>query len=259
MKTQSRVLSLFALLSACLVMGHFKFPALNRYEIASKQCVLVDVAEGYGSGVCIRRTDPSGQVKWFVWTAAHVVGSDFSPKVEIYNRRAEHVSFPARVIAINHELDAALLSVEGDLPRQPAEFSDSEPPRLGDNIFLIGSPHGPGFFNTVCFGQISRVGVNPEYPGWCWEYATDQVSANVFHGQSGGPVFNQSGEVLGLVVGGVGEHLDVYTTTREIRKWCASSGLGWALSGVSCPWMLSGSFNVPAISLDWDVPTGHSL
>jgi len=80
---------------------------------------------------------------------------------------------------------------------QPAIFRvESRPARLGENIAVIGYPL-PGVLSTepkATFGQVNSVaGMNNDY-------AVLQISAPVQPGNSGGPVFDEAGQVIGVVV-----------------------------------------------------------
>ena len=97
----------------------------------------------------------------------------------------------AKVIGSDPKTDLALLKVEGaDFPAVP--FA-AKPPRVGDWVIAVGNPFGLG--GTVTAGIVSArgrdIGSGP-YDDFI------QIDAPVNHGNSGGPAFNNAGEVVGV-------------------------------------------------------------
>jgi len=70
--------------------------------------------------------------------------------------------------------------------------------QVGESVFAIGSPYG--FFNTVTFGIISGLNVKMDFFGED-EIITIDAAGNP--GNSGGPVFDMRGRVIGILVGGI--------------------------------------------------------
>lgn len=79
-----------------------------------------------------------------------------------------------------------------------AKFADSDKIEIGDTVVLIGSPFGDTFFNTVTTGIIS--GLNRDVPYFGKELVLT-VDAAANSGNSGGPVFDMRGHIVGIVVG----------------------------------------------------------
>jgi len=75
--------------------------------------------------------------------------------------------------------------------------------RAGDQVFIMGSPLGFDYFNSVTLGIISaaRRGTNNDY-GLGWQVLF-QSDARAYPGNSGGPVFDLDGRVVGVLVAGV--------------------------------------------------------
>lgn len=77
--------------------------------------------------------------------------------------------------------------------------------RLGSDIFIIGSSLGSAHFNNITKGIISKLDLHledfgcPSYFGWSQLYNVDAAS---YPGNSGGPVFDLGGKVIGVLVGG---------------------------------------------------------
>jgi len=79
-------------------------------------------------------------------------------------------------------------------------FADSNNLNLGERIFIIGSPYGYDFFNTVTVGIISGLERDISFFG---EDPVITVDAASSPGNSGGPVFNMQGYIIGILVGGM--------------------------------------------------------
>ncbi len=78
------------------------------------------------------------------------------------------------------------------------ELADSSNLQLGDTAIIIGSPYGKSCFNTVTLGIISGLNRSISFFGTDGMITTDAASNP---GNSGGPVFNDKGEVIGIAVG----------------------------------------------------------
>jgi serine protease Do len=145
--------------------------------------------EGLGSGFIV---DKSG----IVLTNNHVVaGAD-----EVIVRLADNRHFTARVLGSDPPTDVAVVRIEkppGDL--QTVTLGDSDRVRVGDYVLAIGNPLGLG--QTVTMGIVSaknrvlgeKLGdIDPRYEDFI------QTDAAINQGNSGGPLFNFRGEVIGI-------------------------------------------------------------
>ncbi|MBT3559355.1 MAG: Do family serine endopeptidase [Rhodospirillales bacterium] len=125
----------------------------------------------------------------YVVTNNHVIqGAD-----EITVILHDDTQLEAEIIGFDPKTDLALLKVkfEGDLPA--AKFGDSDKSRVGDWIVAIGNPFGLG--GTVTAGIISARGRDIN-SGPYDEYI--QTDASINRGNSGGPMFNLDGDVVGI-------------------------------------------------------------
>ncbi|MCB1508193.1 MAG: Do family serine endopeptidase, partial [Hyphomicrobiaceae bacterium] len=100
---------------------------------------------------------------------------------------------PARLIGRDDKTDIALLQVESDEPLTPVEFGSSEELRVGDWVLAIGNPFGLG--GTVTLGIVSAM--NRDIGSGPYD-AFIQTDAAINRGNSGGPLFNMAGEVIGV-------------------------------------------------------------
>ncbi|MDA7947606.1 MAG: Do family serine endopeptidase [Hyphomicrobiaceae bacterium] len=98
-----------------------------------------------------------------------------------------------KIIGTDSKTDIALLQVKSDKPLKPLKFGDSTKMRTGDWVMAIGNPFGLG--GTVTLGIISakKRDINS---GPYDEFI--QTDAAINRGNSGGPLFNMDGEVIGL-------------------------------------------------------------
>jgi serine protease Do len=138
-----------------------------------------EVPRGIGSGFII-------SADGYVLTNAHVIeGAD-----EVYVTLTDKREFKAKVIGSDSRTDVALVKIEGNnLPRLP--IGDSSKIRVGEWVIAIGSPFG--FDNTVTAGVISAKA--RDVGDYVLMIQTD-VAVN--QGNSGGPLINLRGEVIGI-------------------------------------------------------------
>ena len=139
-------------------------------------------ATSLGSGFII---DPAG----FVVTNNHVIAN----ADEITVTLADDSRLKAKVIGRDAKTDLALLKVESKTPLHAVRFGDSDSTRVGDWVVAIGNPFGLG--GTVTAGIVSarhrNINAGP-YDDFI------QTDASINRGNSGGPMFNLNGEVIGV-------------------------------------------------------------
>jgi serine protease Do len=139
-------------------------------------------SQSLGSGFVI---DPSG----IVITNNHVVG-DANDIVVIFT---DGRKLKAKVIGKDSKVDVAVLKVESDKPLKTVKFGDSDKMRVGDGVMAVGNPFGLG--ETVTAGIISARNRNIDSGPYDDFLQTD---ASINKGNSGGPLFNLQGEVIGI-------------------------------------------------------------
>ncbi len=125
----------------------------------------------------------------FIVTNNHVIEGADEILIEFYNGRG---TLSAEVIGTDPNTDIALLKVE---PREAlpfVSFGDSDVMRVGDWVLAVGNPLGQGF--SVSAGIISARG--RELSGTYDDFI--QTDAAINRGNSGGPLFNMAGEVIGV-------------------------------------------------------------
>ncbi len=135
-----------------------------------------------GSGFVI---DPSG----IVITNNHVIG-DANDIVVIFT---DGRKLKAKIIGKDPKVDVAVLKVESDKPLKTVKFGDSDKMRVGDGVMAVGNPFGLG--ETVTAGIVSARNRNIDSGPYDDFLQTD---ASINKGNSGGPLFNLQGEVIGI-------------------------------------------------------------
>jgi serine protease Do len=138
--------------------------------------------QSLGSGFII---DPAG----IVVTNNHVIdGAD-----EITVTLQDGTSLKATLIGRDERTDIAVLSVKPEKPLPAVPFGDSDASRVGDWVLAIGNPFGLG--GTVTAGIVSARGRDINQGPYDNFIQTD---AAINRGNSGGPLFNMDGQVIGI-------------------------------------------------------------
>ena len=173
---------------------------------------------GLGSGVLV---SADGKIM----TASHVVQTADRVAVQFQDGKR----YPAHVVSSSVRADLALLQLD-QLPRtlSPAKLGNSDSLLVGSEIIVIGAPYGLGYTLTV--GHISgRHTEGGMVSGGQMELLQTDAAINM--GNSGGPMFNMKGEVVGIV-------------SRILSQSGGFEGLGFAISSNVADRVLlrSGSF-----------------
>ena len=124
----------------------------------------------------------------FIVTNNHVIEGADDIEIEFYS--GERMN--ARVIGTDPKTDIAVLKVEAEAPLPFVPFGDSDAMRVGDWVMAMGNPLGQGF--SVSAGIVSARGrtLSGSYDDYL------QTDAAINRGNSGGPLFNMDGEVVGV-------------------------------------------------------------
>ncbi len=153
-----------------------------------------------GSGFIV---DPSG----FIVTNYHVIEGAYRIVVTFSDGRTEFATVAGSVPVG----DIALLKVHTDTPLPAVHWADSDQVQIGQPVFAVGNPLGLGM--SVSSGIVSALNRN------IMETPYDdfiQTDAAINHGNSGGPLFNMHGDVIGM-------------DTAIISPTSGSAGLGFAI------------------------------
>jgi len=124
----------------------------------------------------------------FIVTNNHVIDGADEISIEFFSGEV----LPATLVGRDANTDIALLKVDSDAPLPFVNFGDSDIMRVGDWVMAVGNPLGQGF--SVSAGIISAR--NRELSGVYDDFI--QTDAAINRGNSGGPLFNLNGDVIGV-------------------------------------------------------------
>ena len=177
------------------------------YQKVSPAVVTVLAQDGekgaLGSGVIFRSDG-------YILTNYHVLQGSRDCTVMLYNDWA----YEGRYVAGDAEHDLAVLKVEAvGLPT--AEFGDSDQLAVGDPVYAIGNPMGMELRGTMTEGIVSAVDRDVTVDGRVMNLIQTDASLNV--GNSGGPLIDQYGQVVGIV------------TLKFRTSYFSAEGLGFAI------------------------------
>ncbi|MFV0644132.1 MAG: Do family serine endopeptidase [Sphingomonadaceae bacterium] len=144
-------------------------------------------AQSLGSGFII-------SADGYIVTNNHVISpSDQGQVEEITVTTPDGTEYPAKLVGKDAASDLAVLKIVGNRPFPFVQFGDSEHARVGDWVIAIGNPFGLG--GTVTSGIVSSVYRNTGGGAYDRYIQTD---ASINRGNSGGPLFDMKGNVIGI-------------------------------------------------------------
>jgi serine protease Do len=168
------------------------------------------IVKGYvGSGFII---DPTG----LVVTNYHVVENAFEITVTL----SDGTRLAGKTLSGSRSADLAILKVEAGRPLAVAHWGDSDRVQVGDQVFAAGNPFGIGL--SVSAGIVS--GLNRDIQNSAYDDLI-QTDATINHGNSGGPLFDMQGNVIGV-------------DSAIISPTAGSAGIGFALPSNSARFVI---------------------
>jgi len=152
-------------------------------KTVSRRGVVEKKMSELGSGVLIDE-------KGLVLTASHVV--NLAEKIQVTFQNGNKTS--AKVLSSSYLADVALIQLDS-LPESVsvAKMGDSDRLKVGHEVFVVGAPYGLG--QTLSVGNVSGRRLYDDLISM--EFI--QTDASINSGNSGGPMFNTSGELVGIV------------------------------------------------------------
>ncbi len=158
------------------------------YEKVSPSVVVVVGEENSGTsiGTGVIMSDDG-----YIITNEHVI----SDARVIYIITHEEYYYTARIVDMDKDSDIALLKVEA-MDLIPAQFGDSESVKIGENVVTIGTPYSIEYAQTVTNGIISGIRTGVYVNSRKIELL--QTNAQLNPGNSGGPLINEYGQVIGI-------------------------------------------------------------
>jgi len=184
---------------------------------------------GLGSGIIVRFKDGT----YYILTNNHVV--DDATEIRVATRDGKE--YPAELVGKDERKDLAMVSFKTNDPYPLASLGDSDKVAVGDWAIAIGNPLGAQFSFSVTMGIISAVG-RTGGPG---NNINDfiQTDAPINQGNSGGPLVNIRGEVIGINTWiasnmgggnvGLGFAIPINNTKRTIDEFIetGTTSYGW--------------------------------
>jgi putative serine protease PepD len=156
------------------------------YKASRKAVVVIKVGNGQGSGFVY---DSQGHIV----TNDHVVDAGGSITVTFWNGK----TYDARVVGTDPSTDLAVIKVDAPASMlSPLSLGDSDSLQVGDEVVAIGSPLG--LPETVTSGIVSALHRQMTAPNNFTINDSIQTDAAINHGNSGGPLLDLSGKVVGV-------------------------------------------------------------
>ncbi len=148
----------------------------------------------------------------YIVTNNHVIAEADEITIEFYPGEGQPAkSLEAEVVGTDPNTDLALLKVEPGSPLRYVEFGDSEAARVGDWVMAMGNPLGQGFSVSAGIVSAKARSLRGTYDDYI------QTDAAINRGNSGGPLFNMDGQVIGV-------------NTAILSPNGGSIGIGFAMS-----------------------------
>ncbi|WGK68485.1 trypsin-like peptidase domain-containing protein [Candidatus Haliotispira prima] len=190
---------------------------------------------GQGSGSIIKK---EGQT-YYVLTNNHVVNNAGEIEVTTYDEQ----KFPAELVGKDGRVDLAIIKFEAEKELDNwnmAELGNSSDLQIGDMVMAIGSPDG--LQSTVTQGIVSYMGRRGGPGGNINDFI--QTDASINRGNSGGPLVNMSGQVIGINTwiasssgssAGLGFAIPIDNAKFVIESFLENGKLSYGWLGVSVP------------------------
>lgn len=205
------------------------FDFFNRGE-DSKNGTQEYEASGMGSGVVVRKI---GNI-YYVLTNNHVAGSAKQISIKLNDGRI----FTGTLVGKDERKDIALVSFETKEDVRVAQLGDSDLVQQGDICFAMGTPLG--YFSSITQGIVSATGRAGTYVNNISDFI--QTDAAINQGNSGGPLVNIYGEVIGINTWiasqsggsqGLGFAIPINNIKRAIDDFIATGEVTYGWMGVS--------------------------
>lgn len=184
----------------CVAMA-FKIKPKNEigmlYDRLSPSVAYIQIYEDYDAKYPIAEASGFLVDEGILMTAGHVTAD--ANRIDIYFGNVDEPYISIEIITPDSNDDVGFVYFEADdnCP-EPLEFDDDEP-YCGLDVICIGSPLGGYQRNTISKGILSGMNRTPE---WYEGKPLYQMDAAATFGNSGCPVFDLEGEVIGMVVSG---------------------------------------------------------
>lgn len=156
--------------------------------------------------------------KNYIITSYHILnGYD---DIYVYNRDGN--KYKADIASYNEANDIAVISVADKLDLKNVKIGNSDDLKVTDEIYAVGTPIDYRYFGTIAKGIVSNLDRKIVVDGM--EYNTIQIDSNINLGNSGGPLLDKKGRVVGLIfikednIDGVGFAIPINFVMETIEK-----------------------------------------
>ncbi len=159
----------------------------------------------------------------YIITNCHVISGCDRCAVWITDEYGVDAEYEARVVGYDRDADLAVLKVEAE-GLSAAQFGVSDDLQAGDPVYAIGNPLGVELRNTLTDGIVSAINRDVEVDGVTMTLI--QTTAALNSGNSGGPLINRYGQVIGI------------NTIKMMSDYDTIEGLGFAIpSSLAVRWV----------------------
>jgi len=190
--------------------------------------------QGLGSGIIVRKKDNV----YYALTNYHVV----EDTTEIRVATKDGKEYPAELVGKDERKDLAMVSFKTNDYYPLAALGDSDAVRVGDWAIAMGNPLGEQFSFSVTMGIVSAVGRSGGISGNINDFI--QTDAPINQGNSGGPLVNIRGEIIGINTWiasnspgggnvGLGFAIPINNAKRTIDEFISSGVVSYGWLGVS--------------------------
>jgi Do/DeqQ family serine protease len=191
-------------------------------------------SQGLGSGIIVRYKDGT----YYALTNNHVV--DDAAEIRVATKEGKE--YPAELVGKDERKDLALVSFKTNDSYPLAALGDSDSVMVGDWAIAIGNPLGEQFSFSVTMGIVSAVGRTGGPGGNINDFI--QTDAAINQGNSGGPLVNIKGEVIGINTWiasntsgggnvGLGFAIPINNAKRSIDEFIETGSISYGWLGVS--------------------------
>ncbi len=173
----------------------------------------------------------------YILTNQHVIDGESYASVTTY----DDITYEATLVGEDANTDLAILKIEAE-GLVPAVFGDSEELTVGDECFAIGNPLGVTYRNTFTNGIISALNRSVTVNDYSMKLI--QTTAALNSGNSGGPLINIYGQIVGInnmkvistetTVEGLGFAIPATTVCRVVNSLLASGSVEHPVIGITC-------------------------
>lgn len=206
----------------------------GKVELESIFGTLTQDVSGSGSGFVVSKDG-------YIVTNAHVVKD--ATKIDVFFESNTKSSYQAKLVALDEAADIAVIKLENSPSNLvPVSFGNSSTLARGEVVYAIGTPLELELFNTITKGIIS--GLNRTVTtlnNYTFDYYI-QTDAFVDHGNSGGVLVDEYGNVVGIIVmglgfteaGGIGIAIPINEACTVINELIKNKKVSHATLGISC-------------------------